>query len=347
MYAPFNKPSIATTTVAGIIGTAQPGEDGLTLAPPQNLGFNEVSIPPRLYDKLLSIRLLSSVPLSYMVPDSSLLPPESIRFFFVDQTWVDRVIDGVLSAANTGSVDITFSCALNQLIRQTLDQALQALATANIQLDGLNDTLAWDPATQPITGMLIRSDVVRRWPNIGVQAWVSNGTNKKSAPVGVLRAEPLSQGIYIALFAGTPDLVQVIEPHVGLRFGVMVDDEKTPEDGKYHVDARNQTGVAVTPKTIEVPLRAVASRVIDVSSFAASLTPYATGTPIGSRLVAMELERQRWVQDFEDTTPEPDGLRNPPLEILQLGPLTGLVATVNPNILTVNPNIAQAVLEKK
>jgi len=328
MYTPFNQPGVATQKVAGATGAAQPSEGGLTLAPLPSTDQFQVTLPPRLHDKLMSIRLLSSVPLSYMVPDASMLPPESIRFFFVDQTWVDRVIDGVLAAANTGSVDITFSCALNQQIRATLDAELQATADQQVQsITGGPDLTNWDPSKQPMTGMLIRSDIVRRWPNIGITAFISNGNVQQYSPVAVLRAEAISQGIYIALFAGTPDLVQVWEPHVGLRFGVMVTDENTPQDGNYHVDPRDVTGKPIASGgPIQVPLRSAAWRALNVSQFAANVKTATGQATVGSRLVAMELERQRWVQDFGDKVPESDGLK----QVLHIGPIRPIGTVVSP-----------------
>src|SRR4051812_41339319 len=82
------------------------GADGLAVTlPGKNNLFEDVSIPTRLRTWLLDLRLLRHLPIAYYVPDAGLLPPESIRFFHVDATWVDRVIDGVFAAANTGTVD--------------------------------------------------------------------------------------------------------------------------------------------------------------------------------------------------------------------------------------------------
>src|SRR5687768_12188403 len=70
--------------------------DGLVFAPggeDQFGGAIQVSMPDRLRNWLIDVRLLRRIPLCYLVPDSALLPPESIRFFHVDATWVDRVID--------------------------------------------------------------------------------------------------------------------------------------------------------------------------------------------------------------------------------------------------------------
>src|ERR1700761_2300950 len=74
----------------------QTAPDGLVFAPPQpNSFYGDVSIPDRLRAYVTDLRLLLHIPLAYFVPDAGLLPPESIRFFNVDPTWMDRVIDGV------------------------------------------------------------------------------------------------------------------------------------------------------------------------------------------------------------------------------------------------------------
>ena len=52
-------------------------------------------------DRLL--RLLEQVPFCYLVPDSLLLPPESIRFFYVDRNWTDALIQGALSVGTVNS----------------------------------------------------------------------------------------------------------------------------------------------------------------------------------------------------------------------------------------------------
>jgi len=321
MYSPLNNPSAAVQQVTQQLTAAQAGSgpDGLVLATPDHTLFNRVDIPERLQDKLFAIRMLKAIPLSYMVPDAALLPPESIRFFYVDQTWVDRVIDGTLSAANAGSVDVAFSCGLNQLIRQNLDAQMgKAADTAvNLASDGKVPLANWSPDTHPLTGMLIRSDIVRRWPQMSVRAYTT--AQPTSAPIGVLRAEAISTGIYIALFAGVPGLVQVGEPHVGVRFGVEALDPTKPEAGAYKVDLRDATGKEVVNTKVQIPLRAPAGqRVLQVNAFAASTVaaintskqgPAASAT---GRVVAIELARQPWVQDFVNAAgiTEADGIHS-------------------------------------
>jgi hypothetical protein len=264
------------------------------------------AMPARLYDWLMDLRLLRHIPLSYLVPDSALLPEESIRFFHVDPTWVDRIIDGVFSAANMGTVDSIYSAAMIQLIRATLDAGLAAMAGTN-----------WD-ASHGVTGMLIRSDLVRRWPDVIVRAYT--GADENSAPVGVLRAEPISSGIYIALFAGTPGMVELREPHVGVRFGL-----ETNDDAHYFYEYRNPNPAPApapaAPVTVagaaqlSSPASKLAVNPAVLGQVAGGLTyQYPPGTkavtlsakrtvpvgPIGSaaRTVAIELMRPTFVQQF-------------------------------------------------
>ncbi len=141
----------------------QSGVDGLALTTnDQEAFYKEVYIPNRLRQWLLDLRLLRHVPIAYFVPDAALLPPESIRFLNIDATWMDRVLDGVFSAANTGTVDMVFSTGVLALVRQTIDTDLKDLAG-----------VGWD-ASKPLTGMLIRSELVRRWPDMAVTAYTAS-----------------------------------------------------------------------------------------------------------------------------------------------------------------------------
>ena len=145
---PASKRSVRPSASTGVAQTA----DGLTFAsPPRTADWfgDGITMTARLVEFLTDIRLLRRIPLSYLVPDARLLPPESIRFFHVNQTWVDRVIDGVVSNTNLGTVDFHRSLTVLQTIRET-------------------DV---NPAPDQMTGMLIRSELVRRWPKMIVRAY--------------------------------------------------------------------------------------------------------------------------------------------------------------------------------
>src|SRR5262249_16955419 len=153
--------------------------------PGGKLAFPDLFVPERLYTWLLNLRLLRPVPLSYLVPDPALLPTESIRFFHVDPTWIDRVIDGVFAAGNTGTVDATFTYPLLQASRAYLDTGLEQLAQASLAEAAtavlpdppkdFSSGASWRAAKDPMTGMLIRSELTRRWPDMIVEGFSDLG----------------------------------------------------------------------------------------------------------------------------------------------------------------------------
>jgi len=76
-------------------------------------------VPLDLRQRLARLRLLESVPFAYLVPDSLLLPPESIRFFYVDRNWTDALVEGALSVGTVNSSD---RAQLEQLYPQIRDE---------------------------------------------------------------------------------------------------------------------------------------------------------------------------------------------------------------------------------
>jgi hypothetical protein len=269
--------------------SVQPGPDGLTLEYTKEIFGANVPLPERLHGFLRDLRLLRRVPLCYLVPDAALLPPESIRFFNLDLTWVDRVIDGVFSTANIGSIDFAYSCAMIALVRKRLDQDLVEIAQQQVP------NTAWTPKKHPVTGLLIRSELTRRWPDMIIQPFA---TLNNSEPMPVLRSEPISRDIYIALIAGRPKMVHIREPHVGIRFGVEPVD-KTKSAPPYEVDRRLAIG-APAPNSTPVRVKLRNGRVLNVAHLASQVGG-------SSRMVALHLEQRPYVQEFKDECPESRG----------------------------------------
>jgi hypothetical protein len=253
--------------------------DGLTFAAPDDIADSYpqgITLSSRLLEFFADLRVLRRVPLTYLVPDSRLLPPESIRFFHVNQTWIDRVIDGVVSNTNLGTVDFHRSLPLLQTIRNAV------------------------PRVPDMTGMLIRSELVRRWPTMIVRAYSATNPTPETA-IPILRSEPVSRDIFIAIFASEPKTVHLREPFDGVRYGVEVVDPDADEL-EHVVDGRNQNGEA---QGGPIPVELSADRVIDVAALAA-----ATGVPT-SRSVALHLEQRPYVQVFRSTTGESTGSTAP------------------------------------
>lgn len=280
------------------------GPDGLSLVWSDSSYAGEVAMPDRLREWLVGLRLLRGIPLAYLVPDAALLPPESIRFFHVDPTWVDRVIDGVFAAANTGTLDFVFSYRMLHASRAELDDALTGMAKEQVA------STPW-AGGQPMTGMLIRSELVRRWPDMVIRAYTDTNPQDVTAPtVALLRAEPISKDIYIALFAGEPKMVHVREPNVGTRYGV--ESQSTEGGPPYKVDARlpNGDNPAGEPELPIVFRGDQTLRVINLADLGAKskINNQGADTP---RQVALNLEQLPYVQEFKNTRPEWRGSVDP------------------------------------
>jgi len=266
----------------------QPTQDGLEFVSPDDFSKWKISgvvMPERLEAFLNDIRLLRRIPLSYLVPDPNLLPPESIRFFHVNQTWIDRVIDGVFSTTNIGTVDFHYSLTTLQLIRTTID-----------------------PAPNGMTGLLIRSELTRRWPKMLVRAFKTaiagvddDETTNPAASIPVLRAEPISRDIFIALFAGQPKRVHIREPFEGVRFGV-----ESKAGGGYEVDQRDKHGNQIPNANQNVMFRQASRRTLNIKTLRDDLAN--RDVSLGdSRGVAIHLEQRPFVQVFLDSVAETEG----------------------------------------
>jgi len=257
----------------------QASQDGLEFASPGDLSnwkIEGVKMPERLRAFLDDLRVLRRIPISYLVPDPDLLPPESIRFFHVNQTWIDRVIDGVFSNTNVGTVDFHYSLTTLQLIRAAVD-----------------------PAPGGMSGILIRSELTRRWPKMIVRAFSSAvaGVDDEST-IPVIRAEAISRDIFIALFAGQPKRIHIREPFEGVRFGV----ESKPGGG-YEVDQRTADGNVLNADE-PITLWSQTLRTLNLIALRNQLALRSMGDARG---VALHLEQRPFVQIFLDSVPEPAG----------------------------------------
>ncbi|MEU1391948.1 MULTISPECIES: IPT/TIG domain-containing protein [unclassified Nonomuraea] len=153
---------------------------------------------------LAELSLLRPVPFSHLVPDPRMLPAESVRFFYVDQGWIDTAVAGALSLAVHGSADVALLSSSWPYLRQAVARHRVRLSGGAVQAEGDGPG---------VTGMLIRSQLVAGWPSLVVSPSMGG------APLPVIRDDCLSPAVRLSLFQGVPDVVRLSEPYKGLRFG--------------------------------------------------------------------------------------------------------------------------------
>ena len=282
----------------------------------------EAEMPPYMESFLAHLRLLVGVPFEYLIPDARLLPDESIRFFYVDRSWTDRLVDGAIAVGKIGTREQAHHQAHSGPLNQQLDLTERIVRSLQRGRDTFQ-TLKTnnDKNTQPadvITGFLLRSAAVSGWPHMDVRAYsqdipehLNPGDPKNVAlQLVTLRLELLAPSVMIALFQGIPQLVYLEEPHHGLQFGVNMD-----QFGAYQIDLRASDGSQIrvdpnnsnsNPIPISVPVRAGQNRVIHVSGLRRALFQQEGAHPTmpdqnGSAAFATEVLQVPWRQRFEGT----------------------------------------------
>ena len=130
---------------------------------------------------------LAAVPFSYLVPEQGLLPPETIRFFTIDLSWIAALFDGAFSIGRTSERQRT--------------------------ADGkLRDAL---PSISARSGILLRSAAVAGWPDL-----VVDGFGAGAEVLDVVRFERLAKDTLLVLFAGALGSVEVHPHPQEMHFGL-------------------------------------------------------------------------------------------------------------------------------
>ena len=174
---------------------------------------NQSYFPDAIQKWFDELSKLCHVPFNYLVADDRLLPPESLRFFSVDNTWLNCLRDGAFSIGRVLELDY-----------QQDSRHAQASPDSSA-------------ATSQIAGLLLRSEVVSGWPGLQIDAYSvslpagselrdDSYLNEKDYPkLPCLRMERLSNDVLIALF----DVPKIDVPKSSNKSIQMVDMHLRPE----------------------------------------------------------------------------------------------------------------------
>jgi hypothetical protein len=273
----------------------------------------EAELPPYLASFCAHLRLLVGVPLEYLVPDERLLPPESIRFFYVDRSWTDRLIDGLIAVGELGTREQGYHQGQNPALTARLDGLetyVRELQRGLVDFETARDDA--EGTAGPITGFLLRSAAVAGWPQMEVRAFNRvldpypdlTSAQVEAARVPLLRLERLSPSIMLALFGGVPRLVWCEEPHHGVQFGVKVFAGVVSILRRSGSGVPEQTAPGGGPPQISVPFRGGGNRVVHVAGLRQRLKNAASTDPnlpaqAGSADFAVEVLDVPWRQRFQ------------------------------------------------
>ena len=186
--------SILKATLPTLVGGAV-----TPLAVAQGPDAQPLAMPESVSAWFAQLRRLAGVPFGYLVPDQRMLPPESIRFFHLDANWITCLVDGAYGLGRATESDLALD--------HDNHRAAMAAGVA--------------AAASPVTGLLLRSHAVTDWPGLEVTAYGKDS----GEPLRLLRFDPLSPGVVIALFDGVATRIDLHEPPEGLHFGFDMPDK--------------------------------------------------------------------------------------------------------------------------
>jgi len=184
---------------------------------PPSPAKEKIAIADELVEWIARLALLYPVPFQYLVPHTSLLPPESMRFFHLDDNWVNALIDGALSiAVRTPDQRLSSRADLQSVLSRIVYQY-------RLRLQGQQPE--WNPSEKymdtPKSGFLLRSSVVSGWPGVEVTA-ITSAAPDPNLPQ-ILRFDQISEGVLFCLARGSLEKVTFREPREGITFGVSSD----------------------------------------------------------------------------------------------------------------------------
>jgi hypothetical protein len=198
-------------------------KDPISDGPPKE----QITVTNDLIEWIARLAMLYPVPFHYLVPHQSLLPSESLRFFHLDDNWVDALVDGAFSIA-VRNVENKRSA-----LRSDLQSSLSKIVYQyRLRLQGKNPE--WEPSETymktPKSGFLLRSRVVAGWPGVEVTA-KTNAADDPNIPK-ILRFDQIAEGVLFCLVRGEITEVTFREPREGITFGVGSDGRLKAQSGK-------------------------------------------------------------------------------------------------------------------
>lgn len=188
-------------------------------------------IPQNVSNWFEQLKVLQNVPFSYLVPDEKMLPVESIRFFYIDNNWLDALLDGALSIGRTTTDDHKNDQEISNLINN-VEQTTRS-------------------------GVLIRSSVVAAWSDMLINGYRYQPKTdvEQESPIDsnyelpLLRMERLSPNIMLCLFEGDVATIDIHGKPEAPHFGV----QKSADNG-YEKILKDAEGIEEEDLKIAVPV---------------------------------------------------------------------------------------------
>ncbi|MCK5125641.1 MAG: hypothetical protein KAR42_05255 [candidate division Zixibacteria bacterium] len=206
-------------------------------------------VPEIVTKWLAKLHLLYGVPFEYLVPDVRMLPMDSIKFFHVDENWMNNLIDGALSVGRINQHDLQHDQGMQNALHRESGKEMR-----NIRKRLLKQAETNEAAPEVRAGFILRSEIVEGWPGLEVKAYAMDDEKNM---LTLLRMERLAKDVMICIFDGEFKRVELRQPAEAMHFGLDI------EKGQFSKSLRS-TGVSRPLGTIlDVELDAIPFRTAD------------------------------------------------------------------------------------
>ncbi len=194
----------------------KPKDWTLEYAPPYD-EFNEPTSPDWMvvFRFVMDLYYLINVPSHHLLPDQSMLPPESLRFFFIDQHWIDALVDGALSLGNHGGTDPDAPPGEEEPSAGMADDPVRRAIKRSINRFFHEPLCAGRKPAIPRFGFYMRSAVVAQFPDLRVS--VDPKTRTVDGAPMLLRHDIIDKDTMVGFFSEKPLTDAGLQ---GLRFEI-------------------------------------------------------------------------------------------------------------------------------
>lgn len=159
-------------------------------------------------DFINGLYVLDGVPAAALAADGQMLPPESLRFFYLDDNWIDSMVDGAYSIGRSCSFD-------SQHDRMILPEMKQKgrLNSSNARSLHYGKEAVNDSKEEYRTGFLLHSQLVEGWPGIEISCY------SKERELNIIKLSHIGKSVLFCIADGIIDKITLTEPMESLYFG--------------------------------------------------------------------------------------------------------------------------------
>lgn len=164
-----------------------------------------------LNDFFNGLGLLDSVPMTGIIADENMLPPESLRVFFINQNWVNSLIDGAMSIGRNCSEDIIHDNAVLDAVISKSYILSSERRRAKYGMDRKSEDI--NSGNNIRTGFLLNSKLLRGWPGLEISCF------DKTTKLDILKLTLIGDSILFCIADGQLNKIVFTEPAESLYFG--------------------------------------------------------------------------------------------------------------------------------